>query len=660
MSVYIGWTVDESGTERVFKYPFHKYDATAAPGATNDTTEGYEEGSVWIDVTNDAAYTCVDNTEDAAVWVEQGASASGDVSGPGSSTDTAIALWDGTDGDTLQDSSITVDGSSNMSGIAALGATTIELGHASDTTLARSSAGNMSIEGNVVYRAGGTDVPVADGGTGSSTASGARTNLGATTVGGNFFTLSNPGAITFPRINADNTVTALSDSSFRTAIGSTTVGDALFTHTNPSAISFIRVNADNSVDTLDASSFLSAIGGGAGTVTSVGLSLPSIITVSGSPVTGSGTLTGTLANQDANKFFAGPTSGAASTPAFRILVEADFPAVIANPNILPNGSLENWQRGTSFTSSTPFVNNDAVYTADNCILLSDGNDVVSIAKETTTVPSKARAALKATVVTANKKFGFLFPLSHAKSLPVNIANGLSAAHKARRGASATLGTYRWAILSWTGTADSITRDVVSAWNTAGTDPTLVANWDYDTVPAGITLTNDYVSATLANVTPTSGETNRAVFIWTDDTSTTVGDILYIAEVKVERGTRCTDFIYRDPSEERSICQARLNVFGGATAQRYLQGRADATNTGNIGSGFPTEMEGTPTVTLVGSNLQVNDRSVNVTVSSIASSFSSSRAMTLNVTTSASTLTVDRSLFFDFGDTVSFLVCSNEL
>lgn len=32
--------------------------------------------------------------------------------------------------------------------------------------------------GNYIYRAGGTDVPVADGGTGSSTASGARTNLG--------------------------------------------------------------------------------------------------------------------------------------------------------------------------------------------------------------------------------------------------------------------------------------------------------------------------------------------------------------------------------------------------------------------------------------------------------------------------------------------------
>jgi hypothetical protein len=46
-----------------------------------------------------------------------------------------------------------------------------------------------------------------------------RTTLGASTVGANLFTLTNPSAITFPRINADNTVDALSDSNFRTALG---------------------------------------------------------------------------------------------------------------------------------------------------------------------------------------------------------------------------------------------------------------------------------------------------------------------------------------------------------------------------------------------------------------------------------------------------------
>ena len=65
----------------------------------------------------------------------------------------------------------------------------------------------------------GTPLAVASGGTGSNTASGARTSLGATAVGGNFFTLTDPSAITFPRINADNSVSALNAADFRTAIG---------------------------------------------------------------------------------------------------------------------------------------------------------------------------------------------------------------------------------------------------------------------------------------------------------------------------------------------------------------------------------------------------------------------------------------------------------
>jgi hypothetical protein len=66
-------------------------------------------------------------------------------------------------------------------------------------------------------------------------------------------------------------------------------------------------------------------GGGSGTVTSVGLALPSIFAVSGSPVTTLGTLTGTLSNQNANTVFAGATSGGAATPTFRNLVPADLP-----------------------------------------------------------------------------------------------------------------------------------------------------------------------------------------------------------------------------------------------------------------------------------------------------------------------------------------------
>jgi hypothetical protein len=65
---------------------------------------------------------------------------------------------------------------------------------------------------------------------------------------------------------------------------------------------------------------------GGGSVTSVGLTMPAIFTVTGSPVTSSGTLAVALANENANLVLAGPASGSAAAPTFRSLVAADFPA----------------------------------------------------------------------------------------------------------------------------------------------------------------------------------------------------------------------------------------------------------------------------------------------------------------------------------------------
>lgn len=110
------------------------------------------------------------------------------------------------------------------------------------------------ITGSGTLTLGGT-LAVASGGTGATTAAGARTGLGATTVGSNLFTLADPSAIRFLRVNADNTVSALDATTFRTAIGA---------------------------------------GTGSGTVTSVAATGSTGLTVGGSPITGSGTITLTL------------------------------------------------------------------------------------------------------------------------------------------------------------------------------------------------------------------------------------------------------------------------------------------------------------------------------------------------------------------------------
>jgi hypothetical protein len=68
----------------------------------------------------------------------------------------------------------------------------------------------------------------------------------------------------------------------------------------------------------------------AGSVTSVGLSLPAEFTVSNSPVTSSGTLTAVYATQTANYVFAGPTTGSPTAPSFRALVAGDVPTLNQN------------------------------------------------------------------------------------------------------------------------------------------------------------------------------------------------------------------------------------------------------------------------------------------------------------------------------------------
>jgi hypothetical protein len=46
----------------------HKFNATTAPTANEDSGDGYSVGSIWIDTTNDKSYVCVDSTLTAAVW----------------------------------------------------------------------------------------------------------------------------------------------------------------------------------------------------------------------------------------------------------------------------------------------------------------------------------------------------------------------------------------------------------------------------------------------------------------------------------------------------------------------------------------------------------------------------------------------------------------
>jgi hypothetical protein len=88
-------------------------------------------------------------------------------------------------------------------------------------------------------------VAIANGGTGATNVAGARTSLGATTVGSSLFTLVNPSAIRFLRLNADNTATALAASDFRTAIGLGTAATNAETAFQPASANLTNLAANN-------------------------------------------------------------------------------------------------------------------------------------------------------------------------------------------------------------------------------------------------------------------------------------------------------------------------------------------------------------------------------------------------------------------------------
>ena len=129
----------------------------------------------------------------------------------------------------------------------------------------------------------------------------------------------------------------LANSLTQTAAGSYTFsGTATFTGTTSlgSATATTQANADNSTK-VATTAFVKAQGyltaeTYVGTVTSVALSLPDIFSVSGSPVSSSGTLTASLATQAANYVWAGPNTGSAGAPTFRALVAGDIPTLTAS------------------------------------------------------------------------------------------------------------------------------------------------------------------------------------------------------------------------------------------------------------------------------------------------------------------------------------------
>lgn len=233
------------------------------------------------------------------------------------------------------------------------------------------------------------------------------------------------------RLQWDGGSTNLVAATGRTSLGGTTVGQNFFTLTNPSAITFPRVNADNTVSMLDAATFRTAIGAGtgSGTVTSVTGTSPVASSGGTTPAISLASAYGDTQNpygsKTANHILAAP-NGVAGAPTFRAMVAADVPTL--NQNTTGSAATLTTGRTLAITGdltwTSPSFNGSANVTAAGTLATVNAN--VGSFGSSTSIPVVTVNAkgLVTAVSTATVSGGQYFGTAATKAIAYN-ANSIS-------------------------------------------------------------------------------------------------------------------------------------------------------------------------------------------------------------------------------------------
>ena len=269
---------------------------------------------------------------------------------------------------------------------------------------------------------------------------------------------------------------------------------------------------------------------------------------------------------------------------------------LTGANALINGQFAVAQRGTLFVST---ANNDTDYTLDRWKLFSDGNDIVDVSQETSTVPTNRQYAIALDVETANKKFG-IAQIIEQKNCVNLIGETVTLSFQAKVSATTNLDNVKAAIIAWDGTADAPTDDMISAWGVEGTNPTLASNFTYENTPANLNLTTSYATYSVTASVDTASAKNIIVFIFSDVTTTSAGEFLYITDVKLEAGQAATPFEHRSYGDELALCQRYYYESGGTATNDWGQKGYQTTNSYVANTlSHPVAMRAAPSVTPAG-------------------------------------------------------------
>ena len=212
-----------------------------------------------------------------------------------------------------------------------------------------------------------------------------------------------------------------------------------------------------------------------------------------------------------------------------------------------------------------------------------------------------------------------------------------------RGKTVTLGgklrcsssqAIRYAVLEWTGTADSVTSDVVNDWTsgayTAGNfflGSNLTVTQVGSLTPAAATITEWSMTAIIG-----SSANNIVVFFWTEGTATqnvTLDQRWYL--VGGDATGETDPFSPRHVGQELALCYRYFRRY----TQPSLRGTvATPTTVNRIGMQMPVPMRAAPSLTMTGT-VNCSDAAVVAAISALGTNFSTKDVMEVNLTLATS-------------------------
>ncbi len=317
-------------------------------------------------------------------------------------------------------------------------------------------------------------------------------------------------------------------------------------------------------------------------------------------------------------------------------------SAVGRRNILFNGCFR-------FNQRAPATNADDTYAHDRWNILTQTGTVAVTSQ--TLVEDGTPNMMRITQSQASAQcFGFEQIMESSDSYPLR-GQAVTLSARVRMSASTTL---RYAILEWTGAADTVTSDVVLSWTsgtfTAGNfflASNLTVTSTGSTALTANTLTDVSLTATLG-----SSVNNVIVLFWTDSTQAQ-NVTLDVGRAQLELGSVATSIERRSAAFEETAC---LRYYQIVAADDNL-GSSNSTSSAFMQAGFLGIMRTTP-------NLALSGGGSTITINFFGVGHSTTTSYTLSATRkglaiNANTLSPTRTAFIPV-NSVTAITCDAEL